>query len=328
MPRPYPVLLADIGGTYARFAVLTSTRARPTPVWKVPTASFLIPLDAVPAYLDEPRTPRPRSACVAGRVAGGVTRLTNAPWRFDLGGIGVALGLEAMRLVSDYAPLAAVLGILEEDDPADLVRIGPAVAGAGPLLVLGPARASAQLPDPRGRPPPDPDAEASHVGFGSCERDNGLPWSELMPVGSRLAAPTLLSGPSLIRLARAVAAVRGMTVAWNAPPEVLEAAEDDSVASEAVHRFARLLGRFAGDLALVFSATGGIYLAGGIAPRIVEVLRGGAFGAAFEEKDPFREAMQAVPRFVITRPEPAIDGLAVLLRDENRFLYSGQDWLA
>ncbi|MGW9822362.1 glucokinase [Methylorubrum extorquens] len=57
-----------------------------------------------------------------------------------------------------------------------------------------------------------------------------------------------------------------MTVAWNAPPEVPEAAEDDPVASEAVHRFARLLGRFAGDLELVFSATGGTYLAGETAP--------------------------------------------------------------
>lgn len=72
MPLPYPVLLADIGGTYARFAVLTSTRARPAPVWKVPTASFRTPLDALQAYLDEPGTPRSRSACLAdaGRVAG------------------------------------------------------------------------------------------------------------------------------------------------------------------------------------------------------------------------------------------------------------------
>jgi len=119
-----------------------------------------------------------------------------------------------------------------------------------------------------------------------------------------------------------------MTIAWNAPPEVPEAAEDDPVASEAVHRFARLLGRFAGDLELVFSATGGHLPRRRDRPRIVEVPRDGAFGAAFEEEAPFREAMRAVPRFVITRPEPAIDGLAVLPRDENRFLYSGQDWWA
>ncbi|UYW30314.1 glucokinase [Methylorubrum extorquens] len=72
----------------------------------MPTASFRTPLDALQVYLDEPRTPRPRSTClaVAGRVAGGVTRLTNAPWRFDLDGIGVALGLEAVRLVNDRSP--------------------------------------------------------------------------------------------------------------------------------------------------------------------------------------------------------------------------------
>ena len=90
--------------------------------------------------------------------------------------------------------------------------------------------------------------------------------------------------------------------------------------------FARLLGRFAGDLALVFGATGGVYIAGGIAPRIIEDLRGEAFRTAFEDKVPFRDAMHGIPRFVITRPEPAIDGLAALLREGDRFLFPGQDW--
>lgn len=93
-----------------------------------------------------------------------------------------------------------------------------------------------------------------------------------------------MSSPVLVSLARAIAAAPGMPVAWKAPRKVLEAVEDDPVASEAVHRFARLLSRFAGDLALVFLATGGVYLAGEIAPRIVDVLRGGAFGAAFEKR--------------------------------------------
>ncbi|MFD1355621.1 glucokinase, partial [Methylorubrum suomiense] len=120
-----------------------------------------------------------------------------------------------------------------------------------------------------------------------------------------------------------------VAAAWDAPPEVLEAAKvGDPLAREAVRQFARLLGRFAGDLALLFSATGGVYLAGGIAPRIVEALKGEAFRDAFEDKPPFREVMQAIPRFVITRPEPAIDGLAALLRAADRFLFPGQDWRA
>ncbi|MGV7032664.1 glucokinase [Methylobacterium symbioticum] len=120
-----------------------------------------------------------------------------------------------------------------------------------------------------------------------------------------------------------------MATAWNAPPEGLEAAKaGDRLAQETVRQFTRLLGRFAGDLALMFSATGGVYLAGGIAPRIVQALRGDAYNAAFEDKPPFREAMQSIPRFVVTRPEPAIDGLAALLCAGNRFLFAGQDWRA
>ncbi|WP_336489563.1 glucokinase [Methylobacterium nigriterrae] len=81
-------------------------------------------------------------------------------------------------------------------------------------------------------------------------------------------------------------------------------------------------------LALVFAATGGVYLAGGIAPRIAEVLQGEAFGATCADKPPFRDAMQTIPRFVFTRPEPAIDGLAAPLCAEDRFLFPAQNWRA
>ncbi|WP_457107395.1 glucokinase [Methylobacterium sp. P5_C11] len=330
MPLPLPALLADIGGTYARFAVLPEPAARPTPIWKVPTADYPGPVAAIRAFLDRPGPVRPRSAwlAVAGRVDKGVTRLTNAPWTFDRGAIGAALGLEAVRLVNDYVPLAGLLPSLAADDPTDLARIGPGVAGTGPRLVLGPGTGlGAAALIPAGERLLIQTTEAGHVGFGPCERDD-LPWDDLMKAAGRLTAETLLSGSGLVRLARAIAAARGVAAGWSRPPEVLDASLVDPLARETVRRFARLLGRFAGDLALTFSATGGIYLAGGIAPRIVEVLQGGAFGDAFEDKPPFQAAMRAIPRFVILRPEPAIDGLAALLAAEDRFLFPGADWRA
>ncbi|VUD72887.1 Glucokinase [Methylobacterium symbioticum] len=144
---PHPVLLADIGGTYLRFAVLPAPGACPGPIRKMPTAGFPGPIAALQAYLDGPGTPRPRSAflAVAGRVDGHVTRLTNAPWLIDLGDIGVALGLEAARLVNDYVPQAAALHVLDEANAADLARIGPVAAGRGPRLVLGPGTGLARL---------------------------------------------------------------------------------------------------------------------------------------------------------------------------------------
>jgi glucokinase len=84
-------------------------------------------VEAIRPYLDRPGTVRPCAAflAVAGRVGGDGTRLTNAGWRFDPGEIGIALGLDAVRLVNDYVPLAAALTILEQETPAELVRIGP-----------------------------------------------------------------------------------------------------------------------------------------------------------------------------------------------------------
>ncbi|SDA28940.1 glucokinase [Methylobacterium sp. UNC378MF] len=327
---PFPVLLADIGGTYARLAVLPEAAACPGPIWKVPTGDFPGPAAAIRAFLGRQDGPRPRSAflAVAGRVDGGITRLTNAPWRFGLSEIGVTSGLEAVRLVNDYVPLAAALTVLGVDDPADVARIGPAANATGPRLVLGPGTGlGAAALIPAGDRLLIQTTEAGHVGFGPSERD-ALPWQALMQAEGRITAETLLSGPGLLRLARAIAAARGVPTGWRSPPDVLDGARTDPLAREVVRQFARLLGRFTGDLALVFSATGGVFLAGGIAPRIVETLQDGAFGDAFEDKPPFRETMQAIPRFVITRPEPAIHGLAALLRAGDRFLFPGQDWRA
>ncbi|WP_311274044.1 glucokinase [Methylobacterium sp. WCS2018Hpa-22] len=326
---PFPVLLADIGGTYARFAILPRPDAHPTPIWKVTTAVFPGPVEAIRSYLDRPGMVMPRAAClaVAGRVGSGVTRLTNAPWRFDLAEIGLALGFDALRLINDYVPLAAALTILDPADPADLLRIGPPAAGTGTRLVIGPGTGlGAAALITAGERYLIQTTEAGHIGFGPCEPDDGLPWHRLMPLEGRLTAETLLSGPGLVRIARALAAARDAEVCWRLPAEILDGRAGNAVARETVEQFTRLLGRFAGDLSLMFGATGGVFLAGGIAPRIIADLQGDAFHAAFEDKPPFQEGMCAVPRFVITRPEPAIDGLAALLADEDGFLFPGQDW--
>lgn len=327
MPPPYPVLLADIGGTYARFAVLTSTGLgrlrsgrcrRPASAPPRCPAGLSRRTENTTAALHLPRRRRARRR---RRHATDQRALAVRPRR-DRRRARTGSGAAGQR------SLAGVLGILEEDDPADLVRIGAAVAGTGPRLVLGPGTGlGAAALIPAGDHLLIQNTEAGHVGFGRCERDDGLPWSELMPAGGRLAAETLLSGPGLVRLARAVAAARhdgrlecaaggarsgrgrsgrkrsGPSV--RAPGRPVRGRPGAGVLGDRRH-LPRRRDR----------------------PRIVEVPRDGALGAAFEEEDPFREAMRAVPRFVITRPEPAIDGLAVLLRDENRFLYSGQDWRA
>jgi glucokinase len=100
----------------------------------------------------------------------------------------------------------------------------------------------------------------------------------------------------------------------------------DARCTEALRLFVRLLGRFAGDLALVYSA-GAIYLGGGI-ERILDVLAEGDFRAAFERKAPFEPAMRAIPTYVMTEPEPAVTGLAAIARSGERFAIDLHRWYA
>jgi glucokinase len=112
------------------------------------------------------------------------------------------------------------------------------------------------------------------------------------------------------------------------PADVVEAARTgDPASKEAVRLFARLLGRFAGDLCLVYGAVS-VYIAGGIAPRILDVLAAGGFRAAFERKAPFEAEMRDVATYVITHPEPALAGLEAIAKGSRPFVFEAHGWNA
>jgi glucokinase len=94
---------------------------------------------------------------------------------------------------------------------------------------------------------------------------------------------------------------------------------------QALHLFGRLLGRFAGDLALTFG-TGAVYIAGGIGPKIAAVLSAGDFRAAFERKAPFEHWMRTVPTWLIADPDPGLVGLCAILADPDRFAFGSAGW--
>ena len=139
----------------------------------------------------------------------------------------------------------------------------------------------------------------------------------------------LLSGPGLARLYKAIHLARtGREAADAEPAKVTDTGIDgsDPVAAEAVTLFAKLLGRVCGDLALTFLATGGVYVGGGIAPRILPILKKGDFRRSFEHKPPFVTQMEAIPTSVISVQDPAFSGLAALANRPEVFVYHGQVW--
>ena len=330
----FPVLLGDIGGTYARFAVLGMTERTVSRLVRSLTSAHATPIAAIRAALDELKGESPRSAllAVAGRVDTPVVHLTNAAWAIEAERIGLDFGLERVVLVNDYVPIAAALPAFDEHGDRSLARIGtPPLTAGGTRLVIGPGTGlgAAALVQTGGSHTVRA-TEAGHIDFGACEDWDFSVWPLLERVKGRVTAESLLSGPGLVRLYDAVARMRSDMPSCATPAEVIDAARQatDAAAGEALHAFVRLLGRFAGDLTLTFGATGGVYLAGGIAPRIIDVLDRGGFRAAFERKAPFESLMRCIPSFVITDPEPAITALAVLARCPGAVVFDAQTWSA
>ena len=327
----YPVLLGDSGGTNARFALLPRPGEPAMPLPSTLTSLHRGPVEAIRGALHGHDGPPPRSAfiAVATRVDSPVVRLTNAPWTIDAAEIGSRFGLSRVVLVNDYVPVAASLTALR-DGHRDLMRLGPDLPGdRGAMLVLGPGTglgAAALLPF--GERFVIQSTEAAHVDFGpSDEREMAL-WAKVERVGGRVTAETLLSGPGLLRLYRAFALTTGRSAVCATPEAVTSAAiaGTDELAADAVRLFARLLGRFAGDLALVFGTTGGVFVGGGIAPRLAEVLQAGHFRAGFEDKAPYADLMRRMPAWVIMQPVPAFTGLSAIAASPDRFLFTSETW--
>jgi glucokinase len=328
----FPALLGDIGGTNARFALLPAPHTQPVPLPKTLTSAHATAIEAIGAVL-QGQACRPRSAliAVATRVDSSVVRLTNADWLIDAAEIGKALDLSAVMLTNDYVPVAASLRTLGTGQN-DLARLGPELAaGTGARLVIGPGTglgAAALLP--MGERWAVQPTEAGHIDFGPSSDIEMALWTFIERVQGRITAETLLSGPGLLRLYDAMARAQERQAVCSTPEAVTQAAlaGTEALAVEALGHFGSLLGRFAGDLALIFGATGGVFIGGGIAPAIAGFLDKTDFRASFEAKAPFADVMQAIPTAVIMHPEPALLGLAALASEMNQFICEKQIWTA
>ena len=326
----FPVLIGDIGGTNSRFGVVPAPGEPYIALPRCLTASTPEPVDAIRAALTHDRGPPPRSAiiAVANRVDAPVVRLTNADWTIDAEAIGRALDLTRTVLVNDYTPVAASAITFGTTDEG-LARLGPDVpSGAGARLVLGPGTglgAAAVVPV-AGRLAILA-TEAGHMDLGPEAEDEYRLWPYIERVGGRVTAEVILSGPGLYRLCTAFAVMHGETNPFSAPPEIVAAwREGSELAAATLRMFARALGRFSGDLALAFEASGGVFISGGIAPTITDLLDEGEFRKAFEYKAPHEDWASRVPTYVITDPDPALRGLAVMVADPGRFVFQSREW--
>ena len=305
-------LLADIGGTNARFA-LTDGEV-PTHPASLALDGFRGIIEVIGHFLGDANPPEAAVLAVAGPVHRNSVRLTNRGWLVDGAAIGRALGIRHVRVVNDFA---AQSWALPELSGADLHPLGGSAAAAevgAPLAVLGPGTGlgiGAFLPPGQALV-----TEGGHASIATHDPREAAVVEWLRGRHGHVSAERLLSGQGLENLQAGLAAVDGAEV------ESLEAAEitrralagEDARCVEVLDLFCAMLGSVAGDLALLYGAKGGVYVAGGICPRFPDYLAASRFRARFEAKGRFRDWLAPVPAWLVMRPDPAMLGLAAIAR--------------
>lgn len=320
MQFPLPALLCDVGGTNIRVARLDRPGAAPVMVGHAATQSVENLAEAV-AGMDGARGARAMIVCAAGPIIGRTVKLTNASWTLDGPALADALRLDQGLLLHDFEALALSLPALPA---ARLKTIGPDLGQPiGARLVLGPGTGlgAAALTTVEGRYLALT-GEAGHVEFGPAAPDEMALWPHLAPVLGRVTSEAVLSGEGLARLHRARLASLGIEAPAIDQAAVVARAGVDAAGPEAdtVRLFWRLVARFAGDLALIYAARGGVTLAGGVLPRLVGLLDEAAFRTAFEAKAPMDALMRAMPTRLLTKPEAVLSGLAAIATDPDHFV--------
>ena len=318
----FPVLIGDIGGTNARFALIADPEAPWERLPDVLTVDHPTIEEAIEEAILARTALRPKTAilALAGPISGEAVGLTNCDWIFEPRKLIPRFGLSTMILLNDFEALSLCLPGL---GPRDVDPIGGGRAlPERPRVVVGPGTGlgAGALVHARGAWIPVP-GEGGHIDLGPVtDRDFEL-WPHLEKSFGRFSAETLLCGPGLMRVYRGVASLQKREARFATPAEVTTAglAGDDPTSVEALDFFVTHLGRLAGNLAVVFVATGGVYLAGGISTKIAPALKSGAFRAAFVAKDPHRHIMEEMMTAIIVKPDPALSGIADFARTPDRF---------
>jgi glucokinase len=321
-------LIGDIGATNARFALLDAA-GKIDAVRVFPCRDYAGLAEAVGVYLEDAKQqsnapPRPKAAAiaVAGPVIGDHVAFINHPWSFSQTALKSRLDLDRLLIVNDFAAVAAGAPHLAA---SDLQWIGGATTASvyvpkAMLGTLGPGTGlgvSGTLPF--GGRWVALSGEGGHVSLAPVTEREDRVVEVLRRRFGRASAERALSGPGLVNLYSVLSEIHGATPKPYLPSQVTEAAINgsDVYCREALEMFADMLGTVASDLALTLGAKGGIYIAGGVVPRLGPAFPARRFRERFEQKGRLFPYLADVPSFIIRHPFPAFIGLSALLRNTS-----------
>ncbi|MDA7746989.1 glucokinase [Psychromonas sp.] len=311
-------VVADVGGTNIRLAVLDTFNGEMSKLREYPCAQF-ITLDAALAQYFATLTGTVTHLCIgiASAMENDFVKMLNLNWQFSKVALKEKLALEALYVINDYTAISLAVPFIEE---ADKIKIGTgeevpnsvkAIFGAGTGLgvshLIKCEEKWVSL-----------DGEGGHTSFAPNTRQQIDVLLLLQDQFGHVSSERLLSGQGLVNIYHSLCRLAGKQ------PNYFEAAEisksaisgDCELAVQTLNFFCQAMGSFAGNLALSLDCKGGIYIAGGIVPRFIEFFKNSEFREYFETKGRFKEYLSNIPTYLITHKNPGLLGASVYLRQE------------
>jgi len=323
-----PWLVADIGGTNARFGWVDGPGRAVEHVTTIRVADHAGPAQAIAAYLAQLRQhggrrwPAPRKAAfaVATAVRGDEIAFTNSTWRFSRQALASELGLDALLVLNDFEALALSLPGLASSQHKAIGATRGAAAGGGTLAVIGPGTGlgvGGVIETARGWVAMA--GEGGHATLAAADDEEARVIAEVRREHAHVSAERVLSGIGLPSLHAAVARVHGHAAPTSSAEQIVDGAtaSNDPACRQTIEMFCALLGGFAGNVALTLGARA-LFIGGGIVPRLGDMFFTSRFRERFEAKGRFRAYLEAVPTALITDTLAALAGAAAALEQHGR----------
>jgi len=318
----FPALIADVGGTNARFA-LESEPGQFSAILVLKCADYPTISDAIRAYLHHPLSleagsgsVRKAGIAIANPIVGDVVKMTNHHWSFSIRSVENEFNFQPLLVVNDFTALAMALPHLDdtqkyqvgEGHPVPRAAIGLVGAGtglgvSGLIAVPGSDNWSAL------------DSEGGHTTFSPSNQREIDVLQFALKKYSHVSSERLMSGPGIKLIYQALSARAGVVAEEIEIPEITRRGMSGEcpVCTETLSTFCEMLGTMASNLAVTLGAKGGIYIGGGIVPRLGKFFNDSGFRQSFVQKGRFADYLNPIPTYVITEPYPAFIGISALL---------------
>ena len=323
------ILVADIGGTNGRFGLVDTCEHgkgyNAVDQKSLRSSDYETLADMIRDYCTQTGINIPKFAClaIAGPIQDGHVKVTNLNWEFSISRLRDELNMQALDVINDFAALAYAAPHLQDNDLVTLYDVKP--NPYAPIGVMGPGTGfGAALLAPVSTGWKIIPTEGGHCNFAPTTDKEIAILQEMRKHHTHVSIEHILSGQGLVSLYQSLAAVNGKNAEELTPADVSSRALEhkDALCEEALEAFCNILGSVTGDKALSWGAMGGMYLGGGIVPKIAHYLPQTDFIKRYVSKGPMRDYVANIPVHMVVNDKAALIGAAAWLVDTTQALQS------